>query len=529
MLRLLFFGLILCFSAQSVWAQDKEVEKAKTAVSRQDSTLKAEQQKIKSWETKANRKLDSIQALGNIQHFKDSIKILTWADSLKQKINSGFSAQTGAVNRKIDSLKNLKLPTTGVQRKADSLLRKKDQLIGEVNGKQQELQQKVTGRYKKWESGVRSTVKLDSIGVGQSGIGNKIPGANLSDPSSQLSIPGMPAEAKAKAGMPSLNQKDFTSLGLSPDLAKAGGNLSIPSVDQLGSWDKQLSDITKPLDQVNGQVKQYSSALKDPSKAAEGAVGQLGDVKGLNKEITDADKLMKENQAMQLAEAMKNPEAMKEEAKEQAMKQAVDHFAGKEDILRGAMDQMAKYKKKYESLDDLSKVKKELWMPINTLRGKPFRERIHFGLHAGLRVTKDTIVVDFFPNVGYYITGRWEAGVGAIYRVKEVRKDWSFDQRYPVWGLAGFTSFKLIKSTRIRIEADVVNDPTFQKGVDEPIGRQWRWVWLAGIQNNFKISKTVTGNVQMLYNFDRKVKDGFPERLVLRFGVQYRLPQKKVK
>ncbi|MBL7852825.1 MAG: hypothetical protein JNL17_00390 [Cyclobacteriaceae bacterium] len=34
--------------------------------------------------------------------------------------------------------------------------------------------------------------------------------------------------------------------------------------------------------------------------------------------------------------------------------------------------------------------------------------------------------------------------------------------------------------------------------------------------------KPITGNVQMLYNFDRKITDGFPEFLVLRVGVQYK-------
>ena len=42
-------------------------------------------------------------------------------------------------------------------------------------------------------------------------------------------------------------------------------------------------------------------------------------------------------------------------------------------------------------------------------------------------------------------------------------------------------------------------------------------------QSNFNISTQWTGNVQMLYNFDKNLKDGFPERLMMRIGVQYKL------
>ncbi len=51
----------------------------------------------------------------------------------------------------------------------------------------------------------------------------------------------------------------------------------------------------------------------------------------------------------------------------------------------------------------------------------------------------------------------------------------------------------------------------------------WRWSFYTGIQTNFKISKKWTGNVQMLYNFDSSLKDGFPEKMAARVGVQYNL------
>lgn len=109
-----------------------------------------------------------------------------------------------------------------------------------------------------------------------------------------------------------------------------------------------------------------------------------------------------------------------------------------------------------------------------------------------------------------------------VYRLRESTKTWQFDQANPVWGFNMFGTFKTFKAVRFRLETDAASYPKFG-GVGEPIERKWRWTWLTGVQTEFKISQYFTGNVQMLYNFDKSLTAGFPEQLVLRFGVQYRL------
>jgi len=187
---------------------------------------------------------------------------------------------------------------------------------------------------------------------------------------------------------------------------------------------------------------------------------------------------------------------------------------------------MEKYKKKYSSLGSLSEIKKNYWLPRNGLKGRPFRERFRTGLHVGVRNMKDTLVVDFYPNASYKISGRIEMGAGMIYRVREVKSSWSLDQRNPAWGFAGFGIFKTFKSTYFRVEVDA-NSRIKSVGQDAPPEHEWRWSFLAGTQTNFNISKSVTGNIQVLFNFDKKLKDVFPEALTMRFGVQYKLPAKK--
>ena len=51
----------------------------------------------------------------------------------------------------------------------------------------------------------------------------------------------------------------------------------------------------------------------------------------------------------------------------------------------------------------------------------------------------------------------------------------------------------------------------------------WRMNYLSGIQTFFPISGKIQGNIQMLYSFDHKLKDSFPDRLVMRLGIGFRL------
>ncbi|MFN5431027.1 MAG: hypothetical protein ACK498_09845 [Cyclobacteriaceae bacterium] len=439
-------------------------------------------------------------------------------------------------------------PPTFVQRKIDSLQNKQQALLNEISAKQNQLQEKLNTRYKKWgrkldslglKTPTEAFAKVDGINTNISSIGTngqlntlnpKLPIApNVNFPSA--SLPNTPTFAKASVGapnasmpnapIPSLNSNDFANLNLSKDLSNVGGKLSVPGTEQMKQWNDQLKNVSDPLKDATGKLNDAKDALKDPGKAAEEATKQLKDVNALGKEMSNAEKLMKDNEALKTAEMMKDPEKMKEEA----AKQAVDHFAGKEQALKQAMDQMGKIKMKVPSLESLDKLPKNYKWPKNGLKGKPFRERIRFGTNFGVQGKRDSIIVDLFPNVSYHLTGRVELGGGMIYRLRESTKTWQFDQANPVWGFNMFGTFKMFKSVRFRVETDAANYPKFG-GIGEPIERRWRWTWLAGVQTEFKINQHFTGNVQMLHNFDKSLTAGFPEQLVLRFGVQYKFNKK---
>jgi hypothetical protein len=250
----------------------------------------------------------------------------------------------------------------------------------------------------------------------------------------------------------------------------------------------------------------------NPSEASEKLIAQVAEVNQATKQLADAEKLKKQAEMLEATEQMKNPEALKAEA--------VNHLAGKDAELQGAVNQMAKYKKKYSSIGSLSEIPKNDWLPRNGLKGKPFKERFRPGINLGLRSNSDTVLLDLYPNASYRITGRVEAGLGGIYRMRIATDPFGLDQRFPVWGLSTFLVIKTFKSVFFRLETDGTSHVR-QGSAEQPAYRDWRWSFHAGIQTNFKISKRWTGNVQMLYNFEANLKDGFPERLTGRMGVQY--------
>lgn len=471
------------------------------------------------------RKSDIISNLAKLDRLSDSIKVITWVDSMRYRIDKKYNAQKAKINRKMDSLRGFSLPISQLQSKLDKIQRRQSALLNELKEKQTALETKIAKRYSDWKISVKSKLKLDSFGIKMPNT--ELPGLpNSQAPVTKLKVPGtklrLPQNSKLPGipPMPALGQQDFSSLKMSKDLKKIGGSLSLPNTAQLKQWESQVPAL-KELNNLKAQGASYRNAFKDPDKAIDKAVGSINELSVLKKELSNTDQI-KTNEAVQLAQNMKDPEKMQA----QTVKMAVDHFAGKEQELNEAMLSMNKYKKKYESLPSLEDAKKSFW-PRNGLRGAPFRERFRPGFNLGFRTSKDTVVFDLFPTVSYRISGRIEAGVGGIYRVRVLTRPYGIDQHASnTWGGSAFVVVKTFKATFLRLEADA-NSYRKASTTDGTVVQSWRWTYLSGLQVNFSISKNLFGNVQTLYSFDHKLKDGIPDRLIMRLGVQYMLPAKR--
>lgn len=481
-------------------------------------------------ELKQKANLEALQQKVSMQRLRDSLNIQSWGDSVRQRINFKSKTDSLGLVKKIDSLQQLQLPTDKYKNKLDSVLSKREQLKSEIDTKQAQLQEKTTGRLKKWEQDARAKLKLDSLGINANA---NLPGVkNLSDQLPGAQLPGMPNVSLPKTGleleslglpeMPSLNVDDFSSLDLSPDLSKLSSEVNLPNFD---GW----KEISSRLGSVSGKVNEVSGIIKSPDKAAEAALGKVDEIADANKKLGELEELKNKNEALELAQKMKDEEAMKAEAKKQLMEKSIDHFEGKQELLKKSMGSLAKYKAKIPSLESLDKLPKHWNWPKNGLKGRPFRERFRPGLNVGITHFNDTLNIGFYPQAAYRITGRWQAGVGGYYQLVENKKTWKRIETNQQTGLTVFTVFKMVKSFHLRLEGDAVRTAYRSAANELPNAVHWRWTTLTGVQNVFKISNSISANSQLLYDFRHKFIHSVPERLVLRFGIEYTIPKKKVK
>lgn len=451
-----------------------------------------------------HQKLDSIQRLAEFDKSIDSIKTIVWADSLRYRINNTYSRKALLIQRKMDSLKGFSLSTSKLEHKLNKIQRKQTQLNQELNQKQSSLQAKIENRYQKYRTQLQTSFRTESPPLNlPARLNSGIPMANNKLPSAMepgISLPKPPS---------GLGISDFKELKLSKDLRKVGGSLSLPKT-QLKQWENNVPAL-RQLNAYKARGTTAKQALKDPLVSGEKMVEQLDAIKGVQKQIPGSN-ILQNNEALRLAQGMKDPAALQQ----QGLKMATNHFAGKEKELQSAMEQVSKYKTKYTSLPHLEDAKKYWWLR-NSLRGMRFKERIRFGVAVGFRAGRDTIHLDLYPTASYRLTGRIEVGLGAIYHFNINTKNISAGKApNDSWGLSAFTVVKTFKNVFIRFEADGTRH-------QQDLTTLWRMTYLSGIQTVLPISSRIQGNMQMLYSFDHKLKDSFPDRLVMRLGIGFRL------
>lgn len=464
---------------------------------------------------------DSLLNVASTRRLADSLKVLAWSDSMRSAIDKKYSENV--VSRQLDSIRQLKMPTLAKQRKLDSISNRAGNLRKELDIKQTQLQEKLTRRYDDWANSLGKKLNSDSSGLRMLGVpSTSLPTNGL--PAESVDVPSVPnttIHSPAEPEIPVLNTLDFSELAMSEQLTNVNRNLSIPSMDQLHSMEQNITEFTGPLEEYKEKLAIAKGSLGDPSRLADEALTGVTEVNGVTGELNAAKAAQTNNEFMQTADQMKEGGALME----QLQNSSLDHFEEKEAAVQAAMTQLSKYKERYPSVGSLSEIKKENWLPKNGLKGVSFRNRIRYGLNFAFQNNRDTLLIDLYPTVSYRITGRFELGAGLMYRVKGVKTDLSVDQYRPVWGTSMFAVVKTFKAIYLRMETDATSYPVITATDGAPY-RDWRWTFLSGIQTNFKLSRQLSGNLQMLYAFDKSLKDVFPDRLSLRFGIQYKLRPK---
>lgn len=452
--------------------------------------------------------LDSLNKLTSFQWVKDSLTLEAWSSTMKTGIQSKFNTDSLHLKMKIDSLSSLRLPTEWHTSKLDSLSAKKQNMMKEVNGKQKELLDKTQNRISAWKQKVQT--RLDSLGIKRDVPGARIPtgdlpGANLPSANlpgvSELNIPDLDFPE-----MPSLDVKDFSEMELSPDLSKINADLPF-------STPEGLSGIQENLTGIKEKVSGLGELKSNPDKVIEQAVSGLDGVKEMEK-FNDL-----KNPMDQLP--TNNQDAVKEKLKKQAM----NHFAGKEELLTNTMEQVSKYKQKYSNVQSLKDLPKK---STNEMKDKPFIERLVPGISFQYQFNNNYLL-DIYSYAGYRLTGRITAGLGWNQRLARDKDNTYWNHKASIYGPRAFGNYRLGKGFIAQIEMETMNAFVSYSRTDPEIGkREWVWGTMTGMKKEYRITKNFKGTVLVLYNIiDPRHKSPYNDRLNTRIGFEYTIKKKQ--
>ncbi|MCA4897900.1 MAG: hypothetical protein IM631_09630 [Cytophagales bacterium] len=462
-----------------------------------DSTMRASYHKVDSIRSNFQSKADSLQRV-------------------YQKPINQLNETRGSLQKKIDSLQALRLPTIGLTKKLDSVGNLSAQKMGEMKSEVEKLKNKAT-------NGLNSLVLPPEVKEHTDKLRQSL--GTYQIPTANGTIPNI----GGSSGLPGFNLPGGVN---APTLGGANlPNTSAPALPGLGS----ISDITKGTKEITDLTKEASGYAKDIQQLSK---GDIADVKNLEKKATDELKNVeglkeidgKKGELEKYKSQLANPDSIalsmaKEQAKEMVMKEATNHFAGKEDIVKGAMDKMTSLKSKYSEVKSLADLPKRL---PNPLKGKPLRERLVPALTLQI-MTQKNVLLDLNPSIAYRISPRFKSGIGWVERI--TFDDWKPTIPERVFGLRNYTEYQLPKGFQARADIERLNAilPPLIINAGDLGTRDWEWSALIGLKKEFKISKTVTGNVQTMYRlWSDKNKVPFPDRLNIRIGFEFPM-KKKVK
>jgi hypothetical protein len=505
-------------------------------ISRYDSATDRINQRIDSVQNKVNQ-----WAHPDLSIWRGKLRSRHKADTLARAASMDSTRQR--LSQKIDSLKQLGQPTERWSRQLDSLNQLSPQkYLQQAQGKVNALESTINQPGEQIESKVNEKLNLmNQEGGSQANLpGNaEIPGANLKvDVGDQLQLPK--SDLDIQNSLQNADNPLQEELGELNELkGKMGEVKSLPQ-EQIGKV-KSIEEVQAAqgkLGEANALTDQVQTYGEDAKNIAQGEWGEVKQVpealEGRVKKLDGVDQLTKQNEGLseyqELIGKGNDPEAMKQLAKQQTMTYAKNHFAGKEEVLRAAMDKMEKLKTKYLSLDSLTNLPR--YRP-NVMKGKPFIERLVPGIT--LQIQKSSyMLLDYQPRLSYRISGRLSAGLGWNERIGIQKKFriTTFDRIYGprmfvngvVW--RGFAAHAEVEKIRTLVPASLVP-------FADARGKAWLWSVFVGLEKSYTFSKHVKGHFQFLYNlYDDHDSSPYVDRFNVRFGFEIPLrkrQQQKIK
>lgn len=535
--------IILIFSAQSQAQTDTDSLKIDDQIIKTEVKLDSVNNRLDSLISDKEVRLDSVQnkvegVLGSTEKLSNKINHLT--DSLhpdEHKYTGKLDSLKNKLTLQIDSLNRLGQPIDKYTRKLDSLQQMGPfKEINKLETKVAGLQQKIAEPGNKVGQAINEKLTLmNKEGGSEANLPGQVSIPGISNPELNapgVSMPGVPNGAiNDPMGNVNIPGTDVGSIGAVADPLKDAGSLpqtelgNLTNIDELNQVKQSMGEVGN----VTGEIKTYGDEVKNMKeggvgnmeaapKALEGKIGELDQVQGMQQEMGSIDE-MKE-----VIESGNDPEAMKKLAAEEVKEKAIDHFAGKGEQLKSAMQKVSSLKQKYSTLSSIKDIEKH---PPNPMKGKSLRERLVPGLVLQIQ-TSDHWLIDFNPVLGYRLGGRVNAGLGWNYRWS-VGKHFKTFSEERIYGPRVYGEWKFGKGFALRTDIEKMNTvvpPLGFYGVATEGSRQWVWSAFVGLKKEYQFMKKVKGNFQFLYNlYDDHDNSPYADRLVVRTGFEF--PQRK--
>ncbi|PSR51973.1 hypothetical protein AHMF7605_29130 [Adhaeribacter arboris] len=459
---------------------------------------------------------DHITNLVSNQWAKDSQTIESWSNSLKHTINKQLIMDELAIRYTIDSLQALQLPTDKFTLQLTSLTYKKESLLSEVTAKKDDLAQKTKSRLQEWQNTIKANSGLNSLehptrvnipAINQSCIPPELP--NLNHPfvqsMSNISLPALPV----------LSAGDFQQVELSPDLSFI--HKSLPFKDVEG-----LKHIQRKFGSLKDGVSQLTSFTKNSDNPINTAFENIIQLSGFQEKIEAAEN-MPLNDFLIRAEQMEDPKALKESAQKEIIKEAFNHFKGREERLNQAIEKMAKYKQKFSSVNSIQEIPK-------ISNGKSLNEHLFLGIAFQIQ-RKNYLSLDFNPYLGYRFTNRLTTGLG--WNQRFAFNNWTqTSQKGEIYGPRAYTEFKVWKGFSPRLEVEYMKyliPPSFLNTPFENYKREWIFGSKIGIKKEYPFRRNIKGTVIVMFKFTNSNQNYSDHNIWnMRFGLEFPIQKKKV-
>lgn len=402
---------------------------------------------------------------------------------------------------KMDSLLHDQLPVDKLTNKMDSLQRIMEDHVNSLHKKTEELKSKVTESLNEIQLPPPFQENLQKL---QSSIQNyKLP-----------SLTKMPGELP-KLELPASGQWQLPSISRQLNLGMNSGNI--------GGINENVKELIGDAGKYGQEAQQLlNSNIGDLGNMEKVMEGKLLNMEGAE-QLKEGNALLKQMEQVDSATVTEKANEMMNEV---IVKAAKDHFAGKQEVLQKAMNDMMKLKNKYEEVQSMTTLPKR--MP-NPLRGKPFIER--FFPAITFQVLKmDYFLLDINPMLMYHIRQRVIMGIGWNQRFP--LDGWSMIDQETVYGPRAALEFRWKKGINFRLLPEFMNTTIPEliaqaKGVDISY-REWVKSVFVGIRKDYTVYKKIKGNTEVLYNLvDPDGLSPYGDRLSLRFGFDFPMNGKK--